>query len=139
MIRITVVAVAFLATMGPAFASPCNGVDLAVRAVSVKSVSTSGNTNRYALAGTVTNIGSASQGADALQSVDIYEGKQKLDGRSIPPLKVGESRPFSYVFERSTGAGNGTTRLRFQLNITHPSPADAQSCNMSNDSYTLTF
>jgi hypothetical protein len=139
MTRITIAAVVFLLTISPAFASPCNGVDLAVRGVAVKSVSTSANVNRYELTGAVTNIGTTSQGADALQSVDIYEGKQKLNSRSIPPLKVSESHPFSYVFERSAGAGNGTTRLRFQLNITHPSPADAQSCNMSNDSYTLTF
>jgi hypothetical protein len=139
MTRITMAAVIFLMTTGPALASPCNGVDLAVHAVSVKNVSASGNANRYELGGVVTNVGSSSQGADALQSVDVYEGKEKLDSRSIPPLKVGESHSFSYAFERSTGAGNGTTHLRFQLNITHPSPADAQSCNMSNDSYTLTF
>jgi hypothetical protein len=131
--------VAFLAATAPVFASTCNGVDLAVGSVAVKSVSTSGDLNRYEIGGTVTNVGSASQGSDALQSVDIYDGKDKLDSKSIPPLKVGQSYAFSYVATRSAAAGNGTTRLRFQLNVSHPSPADSQTCNMSNDSYTLKF
>ena len=74
---------AFLATSMPAFASPCNGVDLAVGSVSVKNVTTSGSLNRYEIAGTVTNIGSLSQGADALQSVDIYQENQKLDSKAF--------------------------------------------------------
>lgn len=130
---------AFLGATAPVFASSCNGVDLAVGSVAVKSVSTSGNLNRYEIGGTVTNVGSASQGSDALQSVDIYDGKQKLDSKSIPPLKMGQSSAFSYVSTRSASAGNGTTHLRFQLNVTHPSPADSQKCNMSNDSFALTF
>ena len=84
----------------PAFASPCNGVDLAVGSVSVKNVTTSGSLNRYEIAGTVTNIGSLSQGADALQSVDIYQENQKLDSKSIP-LKAAQPYLFSYVSMRS--------------------------------------
>jgi hypothetical protein len=134
-----IVAIVFLAASPPAFASQCNGVDLAVGSVSVKSVSTSGGLNRYHITGIVTNVGSASQRADALQSVDIYQGKEKLDSKSVPPLKAGQSFTFSYISGRSTDAGNGTTRLRFQLNVRRPSPADSQICNMANDSFTLTF
>ncbi len=140
MFRLLIAALAFLATTAaPALAAHCNGVDLAVRSVSVKSVSTSAGMNRYKIAGTVTNIGSESQGQDALQSVDIYLGSDKLDSKSIPPLAAGQSSTFSYVSLRASDAGTGTTQLRFQLNITHPSPADSQSCNMVNDSFTLTF
>jgi hypothetical protein len=139
MLRIIIAALAFSATSTAAFASPCNGVDLAVRSVSVKSVSTTGSLNRYQITGTVANVGSVSQGSDALQSVDIYQGNQKLDSKSIPPLKAGQSYLFSYASMRSTDAGNGTTHLRFQLNVRHPSPADSQICNMANDSFTLTF
>ena len=139
MFRLSIAVLAFLATAAPAFAAHCNGVDLAVRSVSVKNVSTSGGLNRYKITGTVTNIGSESQGSDALQSVDIYLGADKLDSKSIPPLAVGQAAPFSYVSVRASDAGKGTTQLRFQLNITHPSPADSQTCNMVNDSFTLTF
>jgi hypothetical protein len=139
MLRVIIAALAFLAMSAPVFASPCNGVDLAVRSVSVKSVSTSGNLNRYEITGTVANVGSLSQGADALQSVDIYQENQKLDSKSIPPLKAGQSYQFSYTSMRSTDAGKDTAHLRFQLNVTHPSPADSQICNMANDSFTLTF
>jgi hypothetical protein len=139
MLRVIIAALAFVATSTPVFASECTGVDLAVRSVSVKSVSTSGNLNRYEITGTVTNVGSVSQGADALQSVDIYQEDEKLDSKSIPPLKAGQSYSFSYTSMRSTDAGKGTTHLRFQLNVTHPSPADSQVCNMANDSFTLTF
>jgi hypothetical protein len=139
MLRTAIAALAFLATMAPVSAAPCNGVDLAVGPVTVKNVSTSGNLNQYAIVGTVTNVGSSSQGSDALQTVDIYQGKQKLDNRSIPPLKAGQSFAFSYSYERSASAGNGTTQLRFQLNIARPAAADSQVCNMSNDSFTLTL
>jgi hypothetical protein len=139
MFKMLIGALALLATATPAFASPCNGVDLAVGSVSVKNVSTSGGLNHYNITGSVTNVGSASQGADALQFVDIYQGKDKLDSRSVPPLNASQSYTFSYISTRSTDAGNGTTRLRFQLNVKHPSPADSQICNMANDSFTLTF
>jgi hypothetical protein len=139
MIRLSIAVLALLATTTPALAAPCNGVDLAVGTVSVKSVSTSGGLNRYNITGTVSNIGSESQGSDALQSVDIYQGNSKLDSKSIPPLAAGHAFTFSYVSERASDAGTGTTHLRFQLNVTHPSPADSQVCNMANDSFTLTF
>jgi hypothetical protein len=139
MFRAIIAVLAFVATSTPVFASPCNGVDLAVGSVSVKHVSTSASLNRYQITGTVTNIGSLSQGMDAMQSIDIYQQNQKLDSKSIPPLKAGESYVFSYVSMRSTDAGTGTSHLRFQLNVKHPSPADSQICNMVNDSFTLTF
>ena len=138
MFRISIAVLAFLGATAPASAS-CNGVDLAVGPVSVESVSASGNLNRYNITGIVTNVGSASQGTDALQSVDVYQGKTKLNSKSIPPLKAAQSFTFSYVSARSTDAGNGTTQLRFQLNVRHPSPSDSQICNMANDSFTLTF
>lgn len=139
MVRMMIATLAFLATTTSAFATPCTGVDLAVRSVSVKGVTKTGNLNRYEITGAVTNVGAASQGSDALQSVDIYQDTEKLDSRSIPPLKAGQSYAFTYAFMRSSDAGNGTTHLRFQLNVTHPSPADSQICHMVNDSFTLTF
>lgn len=139
MFRILIAAIAFLAATVPASAAPCAGVDLAVGSVSVKSLGDSGKLNRYTITGTVTNVGSASQASDAVQSVDIYQGSEKVGNKTIPRLRAGQSSAFSYNFERPATAKSGTTQLRFQLNIWHPSPADSQSCNMENDSFTLTF
>lgn len=139
MFRMLIAAAAFLAMMAPAFAAPYKGVDLAVSSVSVKNATTSGNMNRYEITATVTNVGASSQGANALQSVDIYQGNDKLESKSVPPLQAGKSYTFSYVSTRATDAEKGTTQLRFQLNVTQPSLADSQSSNMVNDSFTVTF
>jgi len=136
---ITAAAAACLALTAPAFAAPCSGVDLAIGSVSVKSGTPSGNLNRYEITGIVTNVGSSSQAANALQSVDIYQGNDRLDSRSVPPLLVGKSYPFSYSFTRAMDAGQNTTHLRFQLNVKQPAMADSQTCNMANDSFTVTF
>lgn len=54
MFRLSIAALALLATTAPALAAHCNGVDLAVRSVSVKGISTNAGMNRYNIAGTVT-------------------------------------------------------------------------------------
>lgn len=115
----------------------CSGADPALVSVAVKGVTPSGNLNNYQIDGTVTNQGAA-QSADVLQSVDIYAAKatDKLDAKSIPPLKAGESYTFSYTSVRSKDAGNGTTTLRFVLDVHNGNGAD---CNSSNDEQTLTF
>jgi hypothetical protein len=72
----------------PAFAMNCAGADLAVNPVS--------------------------QAPDAVQSIDIYRGQDRLESKSIPPLRAGQS-------------------------LWHLSSADSQRCNMANDSFTLTL
>jgi hypothetical protein len=62
----------------------------------------------------LTNNG-ANQSSSTLQAVDIYKGPVKLDSKSIPPLKAGQSFTFAYVSDRSSDAGTGTTHLRFVL------------------------
>ena len=95
--------------------------------------------NRYNITGIVTNVGSASQGTDALQSVDVYQGKTKLDSKIIPPLKAAQSLRFLTFPRARPTPETGQHQLRFQLNVRHPSPSDSQICNMANDSFTLTF
>jgi hypothetical protein len=138
MLRIIVASLVFLATAAPAFASPCNGGNLAVRSVAVKNVTTVGNLNRYEIAGTVTNVGSASEPSNTLQSVDIYQGADKLDSKSIPPLQTGQSYVFSYVYMRSTDAGHGTTPLSFKPDVRHASSASA-TCSPASHGATLWF
>ncbi len=128
-----------LAGVGPAWAA-CAGPDPAITSVAVKSVSQSSGVNRYTLGVTVTNGGSQAQANDVLQFVDIYQVPgEKLDAKGVPPLQPGQSYTFTYVTMRANDAGNGTTHMRFQLDVRQPSPAGAADCNAANDSYTLTF
>jgi hypothetical protein len=115
-----------------AHAAGCHGSDPQIVSVTVKSVETVGNVARYHLSGTVTNMGSATQASNLLQSVDIFDADDKLDTKSIPPLKPGESFSFTYISTRSSQAGKGTTQLGFQLDPLSP-------CSVGNDRYSLTF
>jgi hypothetical protein len=113
-------------------AATCHGSDPQITSVVVKSVDTAGNVTRYHLAGTVTNMGATTQASNLLQSVDIFDADDKLDTKSIPPLKPGESFAFAYVSVRSSQAGKGTTQLGFQLDPISP-------CSVGNDRYSLVF
>jgi hypothetical protein len=110
----------------------CRGSDPQITAVVVKSVETAGNVERFHLSGTVTNKGMAGQASNVLQSVDIFDADDKLDTKSIPPLKPGESFTFTYISTRSAQAGKGTTQLGFQLDPISP-------CSVGTDRYSLTF
>ena len=119
----------------PAVAAPaatCHGSDPRITSVVVKSVETAGSVSRYHLNGTVVNMGATGQPSNLLQSVDIFDAEDKLDTKSIPPLKAGDSFTFTYVSVRSSQAGKGTTQLGFQLDPISP-------CSVGNDRYSLTF
>lgn len=119
-------------------AGTCAGPDPSLGKVAVGSVTTSGNLNNYHITGTVTNVGGATQAKDVLQSVDIYMADQKLDAKSIPPLAAGQSATFDYVYQRSKDAGQGTTRLRFVLDMHNPS-GTAQDCSTQDDQTEVQF
>ena len=124
---------------GPASAA-CSGADPALTSVAVKSVGHANGINRYTLVGTVVNAGSEAQESNVLQFVDIYQTPgEKLDAKGIPPLKAGESYAFSYVLARSTEAADGTTTLRFQLDMRQPATSSTANCNTGNDTFTVTF
>ncbi len=114
----------------------CNGADPAIGTVSVKNVSHNGGTNVYHLGGTVTNRGRARQPSNVLQFVDVYINGQKSDARGIPPLRPGQSYTFGYDFQRSSDAGDGTSRLRFQIEMRQPA-GSAQNCNPNNDTFAM--
>jgi hypothetical protein len=127
-----------LLTAAPASAA-CSGPDPAITSVAVKSVSQSNGMNNYTLVGTVTNNGGQAQSKDTLQFVDISQTPgEKLDAKGIPPLRPGESYTFSYVMQRATESGKGTTTLRFQLDMRQP-PGTAGNCETGNDTQTVTF
>jgi hypothetical protein len=127
--------VATMLLLLPAVAAPaatCRGSDPQITTVVVKSVESAGSVDRYHLSGTIVNMGASAQASNLLQSVDIFDADDKLDTKSIPPLKPGESFTFSYVSTRSSQAGKGTTQLGFQLDPISP-------CSVGNDRYSLTF
>ena len=88
--------------------------------------------------GTVTNTGDQKQPSNALQFVDIFTNGQRVNDRGIPPLAPGQSYTFSYVWPRSTDAGNDTTVMRFSLRMVPPSQGNAD-CNPTNDTTTIRF
>jgi hypothetical protein len=115
--------------------SACNGPDPAIVSVGVKSVSHNGAVNVYHLSGTVTNLGTQRQSSNVLQFVDIYMNDLKVDARGVPPLRPGQSYTFGYDVQRSADSGDGTTLLRFQIDLRR----SAQDCNPGNDTYSLTI
>ena len=119
MLRTIIASFILVASSAVASAATCGAP--AITNVAVKNVDTVGNLNHYQIAGTVVNNG-PTQASSTLQSVDIYKGTEKLDTRSVPPLKAGESFAFTYTSDRAADAGKGTTTLKFQLD---PAPASS--------------
>lgn len=128
------IAATLLLLLSPAIAraAGCQDSDPQITSVAVTSVETLGNVVRYHLTGKVVNRGAARQASNLLQSVDIFDAEDKMDTKSIPPLKPGESFTFTYVSTRSSQAGKDTSVLGFQVDPLSP-------CSVGNDRYTLTF
>ena len=110
----------------------CSGADPAITKASVQSVSSNGDLTYRTVAVTVTNLGSAGQHGDLLQSVDVYQDNNKVDQKGVPPLRPGQSATVLYQFKRSSEARRNSTRLDFRMDVQSavPGPAD---CNPAND------
>ena|SRR5579872_1910770 len=129
---------AFLGTLLLAQNSACSGADPAIVSVRVASSSQQAGNTIYHLSGVVQNVGNAKQASNVLQFVEIdIGGTGKVDTRGIPPLAPGGKYTFGYDFKRSSGAGDGSSRLRFKLDFRQPSPPGSQDCNSGNDEFTL--
>jgi subtilase family serine protease len=111
-----------LVALTPGVGSACS--DLSLGNVGTKGMTSDGNLNHYQINGVVTNNG-ANQASSALQAVDVYKGPVKLDSKSIPPLKAGQSFTFTYVSDRSSDAGSGSSHLRFVLDAKNGSMCSA--------------
>jgi hypothetical protein len=127
-----------LVSSGVAHAA-CSGADPAILSAGVHSTNSDGRVNRYSIAIRVVNLGRSKQPSNLLQSVDVYENGIKLDTKGLPPLRPGQAYTFTYVYQRSTDAGTGTTELHLNLTVHQPSPPGKQDCNAGNDAYTVTF
>lgn len=102
----------FFAALTPSAAFACSNLSLGN--VGVRGMDSDGNLNHYTIKGVVTNNG-ANQASSTLQAVDIYKGPVKKDSKSVPPLKAGQSFTFTYIADRSSDAGSGSSHLRFVL------------------------
>jgi hypothetical protein len=111
----------------------CAGPDLAVTSARVANVTSNAGLNHYAIAVTVRNRGEA-QPANALQFVDIYKSGEKKDARGVPPLGAGRAYTFSYGYDRSSMAGDGTVTLTFRLDT-----RSGRECNTGSESFRLRF
>lgn len=136
MVLATLALVALAQTAAPA---ACTGADPAIVSASAKSMTSDGQVNRYAVNVRVQNLGRRNQPSNLLQSVEIWQNDIKLDRKGLPPLKAGQSYSFTYIYQRSTDAGTGTSELTLRLKVSKPSPAGNMDCNPNNDSTTVTF
>jgi hypothetical protein len=128
----------FALAQTPAFAA-CTGADPAIVSASAKSMMSNGQVNKYAVNIRVVNLGRKNQPSNLLQSVEIWQNDVKLDMKGLPPLKAGQSYSFTYVYQRSTDAGAGTSDLTLKLTMRQPSPAGNMDCNPNNDTTSVTF
>lgn len=116
-------------------AQRCLGGNPAVTHAEVQSTHVVGKMNQYHLVGTVKNLGTANQPSNTLQFVDIYDGAQRVDAKTIPPLPAAGSYQFSYNWNRALDAGAGSTKFTFKIRMVH-----GTNCNPSNGgAYILTF
>jgi len=124
-----------LVPVGVSAATRCLGGNPAISHVEVQSTHTMGKMNTYHLVGTVTNMGTANQPSNTLQFVDIYDGAQKVDAKTIPPLTSSGTFHFTYNWNRASDAGAGSTTFVFRMRMVH-----GTNCNPSNGgTFTLKF
>jgi CARDB len=113
----------------------CLGGNPAITHVAVQSTHSMGNMTTYVIVGSVMNQGTQAQPSSTLQFVDIYDGAQRVDSKSIPPLSNGATTHFTYNWNRASDAGAGSSTFVFKIRMVH-----GTNCNPSNGgSFTLKF
>ena len=129
-----------LAMDTPVATGKCKGGDPAIVGVVVKSVDHAGGVNVYTLSGSVMNGCSANQPSNVLQSVEIVQNGKKVDTKGIPPLAAGQIYHFTYVFQRSGDASDGSTEFTFKIHMKQPAGVPGpQDCSVDDDSLTKSF
>jgi len=131
-VRIFALMLLLMAPAAAGRAATCSDSDPQIVGLTAKSEGVMGTLARFLVSGSVVNRGASAQASNLLQSVIVYDADDKLDTKSIPPLKPGESFRFSYQSTRSADAGPGSTELRFTLDPVSP-------CSVGNDVRTVTF
>jgi hypothetical protein len=73
-----------------------------------------------------------------LQSLDVLQDGERVDRVGLQPLRPKQSQRVTYAFDRSSDAGDGTTRLTFVLDFNGRSGSDV-SCHDGNESATISI
>ena len=123
----SVIAALALVPLAASAQGRCSGGNPAINHVEVQSTHTMGGVNTYVIVGSVMNMGTMNQPANTLQFVDIYNGSDKVDSKTIPPITTSGTTHFTYQWKRASDAGAGTTTLTFKLRMVH-----GTNCNPSN-------
>jgi|HubBroStandDraft_6_1064221.scaffolds.fasta_scaffold20490_4 hypothetical protein len=124
-----------LVPVGVSAAGRCLGGNPAIVHVGVQTSHSMGKMTQYRLVGAVQNMGTANQPSSTLQFVDIYDGAEKVDSRSIPPLTSSGTFHFTYNWSRASDAGAGSTTFVFKIRM-----VSGTNCNPANGAtYKLTF
>jgi hypothetical protein len=124
-----------LVPVGVAAQSRCLGANPAIVHVGVQTTHQVGQMNQYRLVGAVQNMGTANQPSSTLQFVDIYDGAERVDSKTIPPLTSSGTFHFTYNWNRAVDAGAGSTTFVFKIRM-----VSGTNCNPANGStYTLRF
>jgi hypothetical protein len=117
---------------GAPVSAQCSGSQPSITSARVVNTAPDQSRTRYEVGVTVSNVGDQGQSSKTLQSVTILEDGIKVDQKGIPPLVPGKPYTFTYAFVRANDAGNGTTRLDFQLT------GAGAACAGARDNYSLT-
>jgi CARDB len=102
----------------------------------IQSVTPNGGLNHYTIAITVENLGNVAQPATLLQSLEVFQDREKVDQIGLQPLRPQQSQTVTYSFDRGADAGVGTTHLRFSLDE-HGQSGNHVSCFAGNETFAI--
>ena len=120
------------ATPVAAMPAGCSAADPAIVDVHVIGTTHEGGLDHILVGGRVQNIGSEGQPGNVLQRVDYYLNGNRTYTKTIQPLPAGGSQNFSFTVERAAGAGMGTSKVSFVLQVLSPE-GQRYDCNLAND------
>jgi hypothetical protein len=123
---------ATLTATSPSCANPT------ILSTAVQNVTTNGDLNHYTIAITVQNQGTVRQPKNLLQSIDVFKAGQRIDRIGLQPLGPGQSQTVTFGFDRSTDAGDRSTRLRFAIDLNGMTGSDVD-CRAGNEVANLRF
>jgi hypothetical protein len=115
--------------------APC--ANPSILSARVQSVRTNDGLNHYTIGITVQNQGDVRQPSNLLQSVDVFQNRQKVGQISLKPFGPKQLQNVTYSFDRSADAGVGTTYLTFTLDFNGRSGHNVD-CSAGTETFKIT-
>jgi len=103
----------------------------------VQSATANGGLTHYTIAITVQNQSDIRQPGNLLQSLDVFQNRQRVDKIGLQPLGPKQSQKVTYSFDRAADAGVGTTHLTFTLDFNGGSGNNVD-CHAGNQTFKIT-